>query len=147
MERKADNVTAGVLKESGSYVAALDGTMQVFSDFTQKNGDRAESLSFRDISLNSEEEDKAEDVLSFMIPTNAVGNANVLQVPRSFKPRKAGSEASQKPFVSSPLTRAQMTRASAAASASREAFSLLLVDDNVSRSLMAFSSDSTDDAK
>ena len=126
-------ILAGVLKDSESDVAALDGATQARLDVTQEKGDRAEPLAFRDISLKLVEDDKDEGDVSTVLPTDIAVKGNELQVPRSPQPRRSGSEVSEKSPVPSLPIRAQVTRASSSVSASTEAFSLLLVDDNVSK--------------
>jgi hypothetical protein len=130
-ERKADMILAGVLKESESDVAALDGVTEVFSDVTKEKADRAEPPSFRDINLSRKNEDQNKEIINSVHRTDLAVSGNMLKVPRSL-PRRSGSEVSGTPPVSTLPLRAQVTRASTAASTSTEAFSLLLVDDNVS---------------
>jgi CheY-like chemotaxis protein len=140
---KANMVLAGVLKESSSDVAALDGATET-SHVVQEKGDHTESSSFREFSLGVKDDDKDEGVASPVSPTDVAGDGNILQVPRSYQPRRSGSEVSEKPSSSSLPTEAQMVRASTAASSSTEVFSLLLVDDNVSQLSKSLSSNSTD---
>lgn len=137
---RADLLPAGVLKGSESDVAALDGATQASPDITQEKSDGTEPLTFRDISLNLAEDDKDEGAVSTVLPTDIAVKGNELQVPQSPQPRRSGSEISEKSPVSSLPIRAQMTRGSTAASASTEAFSLLLVDDNVSKPSKLFGS-------
>lgn len=130
-ERKADMTLAGVLKESESDVAILDGVTEVIHDVTNEKADRAEPPSFRDVNLGRKDEDHDKEVMSSLHRTDVAESENMLQVPRS-PPRRSGSEVSGTPPVSTLPLRARVTRVSTAASASTEAFSLLLVDDNVS---------------
>ena len=145
MECDADVILAGVCKERESDVFALDGAMKASPDVTQGQRDRAELSSLSDISLNPGDDDKDEGVVSTVLPTDGAVDGNALQAPRSSQSRRSGSEVSEKPLIASESSlpiRAQVARASTAASASTGAFSLLLVDDNVSKSLKLYSSKS-----
>lgn len=124
-------ILAGVLKESESGVAALDGVTEVIYELTKEKANRAEPPSFRDINLGRKDEDKDKEIINSTHQTDVAVRGNMPQVPRS-PPQKSGSGVSGTPPVSTLPRRAQVTRASTAASASTEAFSLLLVDDNVS---------------
>lgn len=139
-ECRADMILAGVLKGSELDVAAVDDAAQISPDSTQEKYDRAEPLTFRDISLNLAEDDKDEGDVSTVLPTDIAVKGNELQVPRSHQPLRSGSEDSEKTPIPSLPIRAQTTRTSATASASTEAFSLLLVDDNVSTPSKLFGS-------
>lgn len=144
-ECEADMILAGVCKGSESDVAAFDGATKASPDVTQEKGDRAQLQSFGDIILNSRDDDKDEGVVSHVFPTDDAVDENALQVPRSSQSRRSGEEVSEKPLIASEFSlpmRTQIARASTAASASTGAFSLLLVDDNVSKSSKLTSSKS-----
>lgn len=138
MECDADVILAGVCKDRESDVAALDGAIKASPDVTQGQRDRADLSSFSDISLNPADDDKDDGVVSTVFPTDSAVDGNALQVQRSSVSRRSSSEVSEKPLIASKSSlpiRAQIARASTAASASTGAFSLLLVDDNVSKSV------------
>jgi len=136
-ECKADMMSAGVLKTSDSDAVAVDGATQELIDVAGKQDSRTEPPSFREINLSLKDEVKDEGVASPVLSPDVAVSENMLKVPRSSPPRRSGSEvSSEKPPVSTLPIRAQVTRAATAASASTEAFSLLLVDDNVSKSLI-----------
>ena len=124
-----------MLKTSDLDAVVLDGATQALVDVAEKQGRRTELQSFRDISLGSKDEDNDKGAVSPGVLPDVAVSGNMLQVPQSTPPRRSGSEvSSEKPPVSTLAIRAQVTRAATAASANTEAFSLLLVDDNVSKS-------------
>lgn len=142
-ECEADVILAGVCKGSESDLAALDGATKASPDATQEKGNRAQLPPFGDINLNSGDDDKDDGVVNPVFPTDGAVDGNALQVPRSSQSRSFGSEVSEKPLIASESSlpiRTQIARASSAANLSTGAFSLLLVDDNVRKSLKLFRS-------
>jgi len=128
---------AGVLKTSVFHGVAAGGATPNLVNDTEEESGRDGPPSFRDISLSLKDEDKGKDIASPVLPPDVFADENQLQVPRP-SPRRTGSEVSEKsPVFLLPPVRAQVARASSAASASTEAFSLLLVDDNVRKKVMS----------
>lgn len=131
--RNTDGMLVDVLKGGGPDVAIIDGALRVTPDaIEEEKGGRAKPLSFRDISLRLNDEDRGNGPLNPILPSGVSVNGSMLQVPQSPRPVRSGSETLAKMSVTSLPPRGQMVRTST--EPCTKPFSLLLVDDNVSNS-------------
>lgn len=131
---KANMLLVGALREGNSDVAVADGAPRVPHDAVEVRGACAKPPSFRDISLNLDDEERGNGKLNPILPSGVSVNGSMLSVPQSPRPLRSGSETLANSTAASLPLRAQMVRASTEPSVSTKPFSILLVDDNASNS-------------